>query len=112
MSNLASIISDEDHVKILQTKNKALENQLDKVTDDLFKAQEIATDLKNQIEEQKHSEQLGGWAIDRAIESLKLVPEQNATGSVNEVVIRIAHSYTKWIKDTSAVSRETKGVKS
>jgi hypothetical protein len=80
-----------DEIATLEAKNKALSNQLDKITDDLFKTQEIATDLKNKLDEKKHSEQLAGWAIDRAIETIKLQPN-SALG-----VTDIAQSYCDWI---------------
>lgn len=65
--------------KTLAQNNKALANQLDKITGELFKAQEIATDLKLQLDDKKHSEQLAGWAIDRALELAKHLTDKPQT---------------------------------
>lgn len=83
----------EDHIKQLEQKNKALSQQLDKITEQLYAAQEIATDLKNQLDEKKHSEQLAGWAIDRALETAKLHP--------NEDIIATAQKYCDWIMESA-----------
>ena len=69
---------------MLQQKNQALMNALDKAHTDLFKAQEIASDLKKQLESKKHSEQLSGWAIDRAIEAAKVMTDKPK--SVKDVI--------------------------
>lgn len=62
----------DEQISLLEQKNKSLSNELDKITADLFKMQEVAQDLKNRLDDKKHSEQLCGWAYDRATEAAKV----------------------------------------
>lgn len=86
-------LSEENHQ--LKTKLSGALRELDNVTDQLAKAQEIGTKLKNQLDEKKHSEQLAGWAIDRAIETAKL-------SDASTDIISTAQSYCDWVMETSA----------
>lgn len=86
----------------IENNNKALSNQLDKVTEDLFKAQEIASELKRQLDEKKATEQVSAWAIDRALEEKKL--------ELSVDVLKRAGEYTAWIKASSATPPHLKEV--
>jgi uncharacterized Zn finger protein len=88
-------------VEQLNLRNQALSKQLDKVTEDLFKAQELATEIKKKLDDRKHSEQLAGWAIDRAIETAKLMsaPDHIWHG---EDIIAIAAKYCEWAVESSS----------
>jgi len=94
-------------IEQLEAKNAALSRELDKVTEEKFHAQEIATELKRQLEEVKHTEQLGGWAIDRALEFIKL---KDSKDHVASDVTQTAQHFCEWIKNSSAKSVEIKGV--
>lgn len=96
MSDIPDPQQYQDEVKLLQTKNKSLSDQLDKITADLFKMQDTAAELRNQLEEKKHTEQLAGWAIDRALETHKLA------GPTSEQVTQTAQKFCDWIKASSA----------
>lgn len=89
--------------KLLATQNKSLANQLDKVTGDLFKAQEIATDLKLQLDDKKHSEQLAGWAIDRALELAKHLIDKPQTVPA---LIKLANDICDGVKEISKANLE------
>lgn len=91
---------DAVHVETLLAKNRSLSEQLDKVTNDLFKAQEIATELKLKLEDSKHSEQLAGWAIDRAIETAKLFTNKP---EVSDDIINLALQLCNGVKHISSV---------
>lgn len=85
----------------LNEENKELKQKLarllaehDKITEQLAKAQEIATELKNQLDEKKHSEQLGAWAIDRAIEAKKL--------DLSIEITPTAQQFCDWVMKSSA----------
>lgn len=85
----------------LNEENKELKQKLarllaehDKITEQLAKAQEIATELKNQLDEKKHSEQLGAWAIDRAIEAKKL--------DLSIEITPTAQQFCDWVMASSA----------
>lgn len=85
-----------EQIELLEQKNKSLSDQLDKITSDLFKMQDIAADLKNKLDERKHSEQLAGWAIDRAIEVAKIKPSEHTD------IIALAAKFCKWAVESSA----------
>lgn len=88
-------MTEAEQIKLLEQKNQALSNQLDKVQGDLFKTQEIATDLKNRLETKLYSEKLAAWSIDRALEIGK---RDNAGIETAEHVIAAAEKFCKWIK--------------
>lgn len=94
----------QEQNKLLEQKNKALSDQLDKITEDLFKLQEVAADLKNQLEEKKHTEQLAGWAIDRATKVYELgeKAEQYTLEHNTVEILKSAARMTEWIMETSA----------
>ena len=81
--------------ELLQQKLSGALRELDKLTEQLAQAQEVGTKLKAQLDEKKHSEQLAGWAIDRAIEVAKL-----SQPSVDITVA--AQSYCDWVMKSSA----------
>ena len=84
--------------ELLQQKLSGALRELDKLTEQLAQAQEVGTNLKAQLDEKKPSEQLAGWAIDRAIEVAKLRME-------NEPAVDItakAASFTQWVMESSA----------
>lgn len=88
-----------EQIALLEQKNKSLSSELDKVTGELFTANDRITDLQNQLAEKKHSEQLAAWAIDRAIESFKVAVNPNVSPAA---VIGCAQTYCDWIKASSA----------
>lgn len=93
MSNL------NEENKELKAKLARLLAEHDKITDQLAKAQEIATELKKQLDEKKHSEQLGAWAIDRALELAKIDTE---TPWEPTDIAACAEEFCNWIMKSSA----------
>lgn len=94
----------------LREENKLLEQQksgalreLEKVTGQLFKAQDQNKVLTEIIEEKKHTEQMGAWAIDRALETAKMNPSNPPTP---ESVIDCAAKFAEWIMSSSAKKLE------
>lgn len=55
-------------------KNKRLLGEIDKIQTQNFELQTENQELKEAMLSKKHSEQLAGWAIDRALEAAKLFP--------------------------------------
>lgn len=88
-------MTEAEQIKLLEQKNQALSNQLDKITNEKFKAQEIATDLKNRLETKLYSEKLAAWGIDRALETGR---RDSANINTAEDVISAADKFCKWIK--------------
>lgn len=84
----------------IQHKEGAL-RELEKVQAQLYAAQDDITALTQQLGEKKHSEQLGAWAIDRAVEVIKL-----RSNFVNPVTAKdvtdVAAGLTEWVMETSA----------
>lgn len=98
MSESLSLPQALDKIDLLEVKNKALSDQLDKVTADLFKLQDTAVELRNQLDEKKHSEQLAGWGIDRALEAHKLADDKPTPATITNT----AQHMLDWIMSSSA----------
>lgn len=91
--------------KDLKQKLAGALRELDNVTEQLGKAQEIATELKERLDEKKHTEQLAGWAIDRAIETAKLsINPASGTSfiSTHETITKSAEAFCNWVIQSSA----------
>lgn len=95
MTSLAEVELENKLLK--QHKDGAL-RELEKVTDQLFKTQDQNKALVDAVEEKKHSEQLGAWAIDRAIEEKKINKDV-------DVLIR-AQEFCEWVMKSSAKKME------
>jgi hypothetical protein len=83
--------------KMLVERNHGIMRELDKVTNQLHEAQDSAKELDEKLQERKHSEQLAGWAIDRALETAKLSPRHMTA----KEVIEEAATYCAWIISSS-----------
>ena len=94
--------SPEEQIKLLEQKNKSLSNELDKITTQFFEMEAQAKDLHEKLLTRKHSEQLAGWAIDRALETYKLAQSADGTRSIDaDMVIKQAQQYCDWIVSSS-----------
>lgn len=82
---------------VTQHKDGAL-RELEKVQKQLYAEQDKNADLANAMQEQKHTEIQGAWAIDRAIEVAKL----RIQGEPPIDILETAQKYCAWIKSTSA----------
>jgi len=88
-------MTEAEQIALLEQKNKSLATELDKITGELFTAQDTITALQNKIAEKKHTEQLAAWAIDRALEAQKI-------GTQPDTITASAQSFCEWIKASSA----------
>ena len=88
----------------LQLQNKGALRELDKVTEQLAEAQKIATKLKEKLEKKKYSEQLCGWAFDRATEVAK---HHKDTQNLADIFTN-AESILGWVDKISTSEPEEK----
>jgi len=97
----------------LQRDVKGLTATIDREQKMRFEAEDRIKQLTEVLEEKKHSEQLAGWAIDRAIESLKLDPASTAQAfstlinqTPSDAIIKEAQKFCDWIKNSSAQPKQ------
>lgn len=76
-----------------ETKLAGTLRELEKITQQLFDAETNLAEATKKLEDKSYSEQLAGWAIDRALETHKTAPV-----SPNEV-LETADKFCKWIKE-------------
>lgn len=95
----AKNLSEEN--KMLAQNNAGIMRELDKVTGQLHEAQDSLTELNEKLAERKHSEQLAGWAIDRALETAKLNSAKEGFSPKSEDVISDAAKFCDWIVSSS-----------
>lgn len=88
-------VNGQDTRADLEVKNKRLLGEIDQLQTQLFKANDQARALNDLLEEKKHSEQLAGWAIDRALQ----IRKENSTA---ETVIADAEKFCAWVHSSSA----------
>lgn len=87
----------------LQTKNKRLLGEIDALQTQTFTQSEQLRQMKEIIEEKRHTQQLAGWAIDRALEIAKLNGDKVASGNV----IETAEKLCAWVHASSAREPKT-----
>lgn len=83
----------QETIQSLELKNKRLVGEIDKLQTQLFSAQDSITDLTAQLEEKKHSEQLAGWAIDRALQ----IRKESVESAIDD-----AEKLCAWVHNSSA----------
>lgn len=98
----------------LLTQKQRLLGEIDKLHTEAFTRDGQLRQMKEIIEETRHTQQLAGWAIDRALETIKLAPlidpkdfagEAKGLGYANTMgthVICLAEKFCSWVKSSSA----------
>lgn len=86
----------------LEQRNKGMERELEKTHLELFKAQDKIKTLTDVVEEKKYTQQLAGWAIDRALETVKQSDPEKRGLIAAKFVIGMAEEFAKWVSETSA----------
>lgn len=103
-------INGQDTCDELQTKYNGLMREIDKLQTEAFTRDNQLRQMKDIIEEKRHTQQLAGWAIDRALEIIKIDVTRAATQAnvtaFDDAVIHIAERLCAWVHASSA--RETK----
>lgn len=107
-------INGQDTRDELQTKNNGLMREIDQLQTQNFQQADQLRQMKDIIEEKRHTQQLAGWAIDRALETIKLAPlidpkdfagEAKGFGYANTMgahVIDLAAKFCAWVHASSA----------
>lgn len=97
----------------LEQRNKRLLGEIESLQKQIFDAHDTNKALNEILEEKKHSEQLAGWAIDRALELNKLLVQAQEGAGHKEIrtvqgIIDDAQKLCDWIKESSAAPRKSK----
>lgn len=100
-SHLADVTANNSELNV---KLDGAKRELDKITNQLFEERDANAELQNNLAERKHSEQLAGWAIDRALESKKIA---GVGGFTAQEVCIDAQTLCDWIVGNSAKPKET-----
>lgn len=94
-------MTNKNTIPDLERKLKGALTELDKMSSNFFAAQDSIRELTEKIEEKKHTEQLAGWALDRAIETAKIMKTDNETIKGTAQIIQMAAEYLAGVSDLS-----------
>lgn len=86
----------------LAAQKKRLLAEIDALQTQTFTQSEQLRQMKDIIEEKRHTQQLAGWAIDRALEVNKGNPALTA-----ELIIKDAEKFCAWVHASSAREMKT-----
>lgn len=86
----------------LAAQKKRLLAEIDALQTQTFTQSEQLRQMKDIIEEKRHTQQLAGWAIDRALEVNKGNP-----GLTAELIIKDAEKLCAWVHASSAREPKT-----
>lgn len=89
-------INGQDTRDELQTKNNGLMREIDQLQTQNFQQADQLRQMKDIIEEKRHTQQLAGWAIDRALEINK------GHSMTAELIIKDAEKLCAWVHASSA----------
>jgi hypothetical protein len=96
----------------LQLQNRNLLKQIEREQSKVFQHEDTIKELNEKLAERRHSEQMAGWAIDRAIETIKMdteIPVIDGLTTLSGAVVAIAALYAQWCVNSSANAKtETK----
>lgn len=85
---------------LLESHHKGAIRELEKVQKQLYATQDAVKNLQSKLDNKKHTEQLAGWAIDRALEASKLMPDGSKPKTVADLV-KIARDICDGVKEIS-----------